>query len=100
MKSTVQMIGNRPSGETPLGSGLVKTAVEASRALGIEPTLNRASTDANIPISLGVPAITIGVGGSSNDSHRLTEWFDPQGRELGFKRALLLALGMVGLSEQ
>lgn len=97
LKADVQIIGNRPSGETPRESYLVRTAMEASRVLGITPILNRASTDSNIPISLGIPAITIGAGGRSNDSHRLSEWFDPVGRELGYKRALLLALGMAGL---
>lgn len=97
LKADVQLIGNRPSGETPRESYLVRTAMEASRMMGITPILNRASTDSNIPISLGIPAITIGAGGRSNDSHRLSEWFDPTGRELGYKRALLLALGLAGL---
>ncbi|MBI1760718.1 MAG: M20/M25/M40 family metallo-hydrolase [Acidobacteria bacterium] len=94
----VQMIGHRPSGETPKNAPLVQCAIEASQALGIRPLLNRASTDANIPISLGIPAITLGAGGVSADSHRLTEWYDPIGRELGYKRALLLILGMTGIA--
>lgn len=97
LKAEVQLIGNRPSGETSRDSLLVRRAIEASRSLGITPYLNRASTDSNIPISLSIPAITIGVGGMSNDSHRLSEWYDPLGRELGYKRALLLALGMTGV---
>jgi acetylornithine deacetylase/succinyl-diaminopimelate desuccinylase-like protein len=92
------MIGARPSGETPRDISLVRVAVDASRAMGVKPVLNRASTDANIPISLGIPAITIGAGGMSGDSHRLSEWYDPVGRETGYKRALLLALGMVGIN--
>ncbi|MEO6726367.1 MAG: M20/M25/M40 family metallo-hydrolase [Blastocatellia bacterium] len=100
LKAEVRMIGNRPSGETPRDVALVRTSIEASRALGVTPILNRASTDSNVPISLKIPAITIGVGGQSNDSHRLSEWYDPAGRELGYKRALLLALGMVGLAQQ
>ena len=99
LKVDVKLIGNRPSGETPRQALLVQTAIEASRALGVAPVLNRASTDSNIPISLGLPAITIGVGGLSGDSHRLSEWYDPTGRELGYKRALLLALAMVGIAE-
>ena len=91
------MIGNRPSGEIPCDALLVRAAIEASRALGITPVPNRASTDSNIPISLGIPAITIGAGGVSSDSHRLSEWYDPAGREVGYKRALLLALGMAGV---
>jgi tripeptide aminopeptidase len=94
----VKMIGHRPSGETPKNAPLVQCAIESSQALGIRPLLNRASTDANIPISLGIPAITIGAGGVSADSHRLTEWYDPIGRELGYKRALLLILGMSGVA--
>jgi tripeptide aminopeptidase len=93
------LIGNRPSGETPRNAALVQTAIEATRLLGIEPILNRASTDANIPISLGIPAITIGVGGWSGDAHRLSEWYEPTGRETGYRRALLIALAQTGLSE-
>ena len=93
------LIGNRPSGETPRSATLVQTAIEATRLLGIEPILNRASTDANIPISLGIPAITIGVGGWSGDAHRLSEWYEPTGRETGYRRALLIALAQTGLSE-
>jgi tripeptide aminopeptidase len=97
LKSEIRLIGNRPSGETPRDAPIVRAAVEASRALGINPVLNRASTDSNIPISLGIPAVTLGVGGISGDSHRLTEWYDPAGRELGYKRALLLAAAIVGI---
>ena len=99
LQMDVMLIGNRPSGETPRQAPLVQTAIEASRVLGVVPVLNRASTDSNIPISLGIPAITIGVGGLSGDSHRLSEWYDPIGRELGYKRALLLALAMTGIME-
>jgi len=98
LKSEIKLIGNRPSGETPRDAPIVRTAIEASRALGINPILNRASTDSNIPISLNTQAITLGVGGLSGDSHRLSEWYDPAGRELGCKRALLLALGMAGVA--
>jgi acetylornithine deacetylase/succinyl-diaminopimelate desuccinylase-like protein len=97
LKSDVQLIGYRPSGETPSNALLVRMAVEASRALGVAPILNRASTDSNIPISLGVQSVTIGIGGMSGDSHRLSEWYEPQGRETGYKRALLLILAMSGM---
>ena len=97
LRSEITMIGDRPSGETPLNAPIVKTAIAATRALGVNPILNRASTDSNIPIKLGVQAITLGAGGVSSDSHRLSEWYDPTGRELGYKRALLTAIGMVGL---
>ncbi len=98
LRSDVKLIGHRPSGETPQNAMLVRMAVEASRALGVTPMLNRASTDSNIPISLGVQAVTIGIGGLSGDSHRLSEWYEPRGRETGYKRALLLTLAMSGIA--
>jgi tripeptide aminopeptidase len=92
-----EMVGDRPSGQVPVESAIVQTAIECSRALGIEPRLDCSSTDSNIPISLGIPAITIGVGGQSGNCHSLTEWYEPVGRELGLKRLLLLAVALAGL---
>lgn len=92
----MKLIGDRPSGETPSDSTIVCMAEEATRALGYSPRLDRSSTDSNVAISLGIPAITIGAGGSSGNSHTLDEWYDPRGRELGLKRALLVVLGMIG----
>ncbi len=94
----VDLIGERPSGETPADSPLVELALEATKLLGIEPRLDQSSTDSNLPISLGIPAITLGAGGTSGSSHTLAEWFDPTNRDLGLKRALLVILGVVGLA--
>lgn len=94
----VEMIGERPSGETPADSPLVELAVEATKIVGIEPRLDQSSTDSNLPISLGIPAITLGAGGTSGSSHTIAEWFDPTDRDLGLKRALLVILGVVGLA--
>ena len=93
----MKLIGDRPSGETPVNSPIVRMAEEATRALGFSPRLDRSSTDSNVAISLGIPAITIGAGGSSGNSHTLEEWYDPRGREAGLQRALLIMLGMVGV---
>jgi tripeptide aminopeptidase len=90
-------VGDRPSGETPPDSRLVRAAIECSRVLGIEPRLDCSSTDSNIPISLGIPAITIGAGGISSNCHSLTEWYEAAGRDLGLKRLLLLAVTLAGL---
>jgi acetylornithine deacetylase/succinyl-diaminopimelate desuccinylase-like protein len=90
--------GDRPSGETPVGSPIVRAAIECSRVLGVEPRLDCSSTDSNIPISLGIPAITLGVGGLSGNCHSLTEWYEPHGRELGLKRLLLLSVLLSGLA--
>jgi di/tripeptidase len=89
---------HRPGGETPANSTIVALASAATRSLGFTPVLDQSSTDSNIPISLGVPAITLGAGGTSGNSHTLEEWYEPQGRDLGLKRALLVMLGMVGLA--
>ncbi|HEX8847222.1 MAG TPA: M20/M25/M40 family metallo-hydrolase [Pyrinomonadaceae bacterium] len=92
----LKLIGDRPSGETPPEAKIVRLAEEATRYLGHRPRLDRSSTDSNIAISLGLPAITLGTGGTSGNSHTLDEWYDPRGRETGLKRALLVMLGMVG----
>jgi tripeptide aminopeptidase len=93
----VKLIGDRPGGATPPEHALVRLAAEATRVLGAKPYLDCSSTDSNIAISRGLPAVTIGAGGSSGNTHTLDEWYDPAGRDLGLKRALLIVLGMVGL---
>ncbi len=90
----LKLIGDRPSGETPADSIIVRLAEEATRAVGHSPRLDRSSTDSNIAISLGIPAVTLGAGGASGNSHTLEEWYDPRGRDIGLKRALLLLLGL------
>jgi tripeptide aminopeptidase len=93
----VRLIGDRPGGATPPTDALVRLAVEATHSLGARPFLDCSSTDSNIAISRGLPAVTIGAGGSSGNTHTLDEWYDPRGRDAGLKRALLVALGTVGL---
>jgi len=94
----VKLIGDRPGGVTAPEQVLVRLAVEATRSLGAKPYLDCSSTDSNIAISMGMPAVTVGAGGSSANTHTLDEWYDPRGRDLGLKRALLVALGFVGLT--
>ena len=95
LRLKVDLIGERPTGETPADSPLVELAIEATKLMGVEPHLDQSSTDSNLPISLGVPAITLGAGGTSGCTHSLDEWFDPRGRDLGLKRGLLVVLGIV-----
>jgi tripeptide aminopeptidase len=95
LELNLQLIGERPSGETRADAPLVELAQEATRAMGFSPRLDQASTDSNVPISLGLPAITLGGGGTSGNSHTIDEWYDPRGRESGLKRALLVILGIV-----
>lgn len=96
----IRLIGDRPGGATAPEQPLVRLAAEATRALGARPYLDCSSTDSNIAISRGLPAVTIGAGGASGNTHTLDEWYDPAGRDLGLKRALLVALGVVGLSQK
>jgi acetylornithine deacetylase/succinyl-diaminopimelate desuccinylase-like protein len=96
----LKLIGDRPSGETPPDAALVRIAQEATRYFNCRPRLDRSSTDSNIAISLRLPAVTLGAGGSSGNSHTLDEWYDPRGREVGLKRALLVMLGIVGQNEK
>jgi tripeptide aminopeptidase len=92
-----ELIGERPGGEIPAEDPLVQLAWAATEAVGGKPTLDRASTDSNLPISLGVPAITLGAGGTSANSHTTDEWYDPRDRAAALKRALLVILGTVGV---
>jgi len=95
----LQLIGERPTGETPPDSPIVEISRAATRLVNIKPKLDQASTDSNLPISLGIPAVTLGAGGMSGNSHTLDEWYDPRDRDRGLKRGLLVVLGVVGLLE-
>jgi tripeptide aminopeptidase len=92
----LELIGDRPSGEIAADDPLVLRAVAASEFLGIEPTLGRSSTDSNIPISKGIPSITIGGGGVAHGAHSPGEWFINRDGPLGIKRALLITLAQAG----
>jgi len=96
LHSTIRVIGDRPSGATPIGDPLLQAAIEATRILGGEPKLVASSTDANVAISLGISAITIGGGGASGGIHTLEEWFDNQGGATGLERALLVTMAAAG----
>ena len=93
----VRLIGDRPGGETDAEQPLIRLTLEATRALGAKSFLDRSSTDSNIAIARGIPAVTIGAGGASGNTHTHDEWYNPRGRDLGLKRALLVALGTVGI---
>jgi acetylornithine deacetylase/succinyl-diaminopimelate desuccinylase-like protein len=94
----VVVIGDRPCGDVPADHPLVVSAIEATRLIGREPELATASTDANVPISLGVPAIAIGAGGRGGDAHTAAEWFDNTGGTLGIARALTIVVTAAGLA--
>lgn len=88
----VQEIGRRPAGSTETSEPLVRAALEATRILGEEPNLISSSTDANIPMSLGIPAITLGAGGAGGGIHTPEEWYHNREGPEGILRALLTLL--------
>ena len=88
------LVGDRPAGRVPDSAAIVQTAVAATRAAGLPISLNASSTDANYPISLGIPAVTIDGGGSGEGAHALEETFDSTDAWRGTARALLLAVAL------
>jgi acetylornithine deacetylase/succinyl-diaminopimelate desuccinylase-like protein len=94
----IVVIGNRPAGELDPNARILQVIRAVDAHLGNASQVQRASTDANIPLSLGREAIAIGGGGTGGGAHTLQEWFDCSGRELGLKRILLTLLALAGVS--
>ena len=88
------LVGNRPAGRTPAESPIVLAAVSVTKALDLPVSLDEGSTDSNIPMSLGIPAITIDGGGRGTGAHALDESFDTTDSWQGTQRALLLAIAL------
>jgi len=96
----VELLGSRPGGELSADSPLLAALRAADEFVGNQSRIERSSTDANIPLSQGIEAISIGAGGNGGGAHSLQEWYDSAGRELGLKRALLTILGISGVAEE
>ena len=95
----VELLGSRPGGELPAGSTVLAALRAADEFVGNHSRLERSSTDANIPLSMGIDAIAIGAGGNGGGAHSLQEWYEPSGREMGLKRALLTLLEVAGIAQ-
>jgi len=91
------VLGIRPAGDLPENSPLLAALLAADMRLGNRSRRERSSTDANIPLSLGIHAISLGAGGRSGGAHTLEEWYDPVGREMGLQRVALTLLGVAGV---
>lgn len=92
---TKQLIGDRPAGTLPASAPIVQTVQAVARAvLGTSVPLSEGSSDANLPLSLGIPAVTIGGGGQGEDAHAPTEWWDPTDSWKGTQNALLVAVAL------
>jgi acetylornithine deacetylase/succinyl-diaminopimelate desuccinylase-like protein len=95
----IKLIGDRPTGSVSIGSNIVQTASAAIRAFGLSPVYETSSTDANIPVSMKIPAITIGSGGEGGRAHALDEWIDVEKTSSlrGIDIALTTLLGLAGI---
>ena len=90
----VKKIGDRPAAALAADSPILETLRAVDRHLGIQTDLRLGSTDANIPIALGIPAISVGAGGDGGGAHTLSEWFSDKNREIGLRRILLLTIAL------
>ena len=91
----IEKIGDRPAAALPASSPLLDSLRAVDRHLGLPGELRLGSTDANLPLSLGIPALSMGAGGEGGGAHTLAEWYSARNRELGLKRVLLLTLAML-----
>jgi acetylornithine deacetylase/succinyl-diaminopimelate desuccinylase-like protein len=91
---SAELVGMRPAGQTAKDNPIVQTALAVSRAMDVTEVLHESSTDSNVPMNLGIPAITISGGGIGTGAHSLNETFDTRGSWQGTQRALLLAVSL------
>ncbi len=91
----IDKIGDRPAAHLPADSPLLDALRAVDRHLGLQTDLRLGSTDANIPLSLGIPSLSMGAGGDGGGAHTVAEWYSAKHREAGLKRVLLLTLAML-----
>ncbi len=94
LTAKIKELGARPGGKLPDNSPLLQTIRSVDAYLNIRSRIGCASTDANVPLSMGLPAISIGAGGQGGGAHTPGEWYQSDGRELGLRRILLLLAGI------
>jgi tripeptide aminopeptidase len=92
---SIKKIGDRPAARLPIDSPLLEVLRAVDRHLGLRTDLRLGSTDANIPLSLGVPSLSLGAGGEGGGAHTAAEWYSSKDREVGLRRVLLLTLATV-----
>jgi tripeptide aminopeptidase len=92
---SISQIGDRPAARLPDDSPLLAAVRAVDRHLNLRTDIRLGSTDANLPLSLGVPALSMGAGGEGGAAHTLHEWYSPKDREIALKRVLLLTLAML-----
>jgi len=95
VRYSIEKIGDRPAAELAANSTLMDVIKATDRHLGLRTDLRLGSTDANIPLSLGIPAVSLGSGGEGGGAHTRAEWYSAKNRELGLRRVLLITLAML-----
>jgi len=100
LEARIVPIGDRPAAELSPSARILQVIQEVDQHLGIKGRFEASSTDANIPLALGIEAITTGGGGTGGDAHTPNEWYDPRGRDLGLKRILLTVLALAGIIDE
>jgi len=96
----IAKIGDRPTGRLDADSPLLEALRAVDRHMNLKTDLRLGSTDANLPLSMGIPAISLGAGGEGGGAHTQGEWFSAKDRDVGLKRVLLLTLAMVEWAAQ
>jgi len=99
LAADIKLIGSRPAARLNADSRMLAIIQAVDLLLDNNARLQRASTDANIPLSQGRDAVAIGAGGAGGGAHTLHEWYDPTGRDLGLRRILLTVLAVTGVQE-
>jgi tripeptide aminopeptidase len=99
LQMKVRSLGSRPAGKLPDDSALLQTIRDVDRYLQNSSRVESSSTDANLPLSMKIPAVSLGGGGKGGGAHTLAEWYDPSGRELGLKRLFLATAALAGLQQ-
>lgn len=95
LSARVREIGSRPGGRLAEDAPLLSASCAIDREMGIQSLLEISSTDANIPLSMGIPAISIGTGGTGGGAHTTEEWYRPDNRDLGLRRAYFILCAML-----
>ena len=99
LQMKVRSLGSRPAGKLPDNSPLLQTVRDVDRFLQNSSRIESSSTDANLPLSMKIPAVSLGGGGKGGGAHTLAEWYDATGRELGIKRLFLVTASLAGLQQ-
>jgi acetylornithine deacetylase/succinyl-diaminopimelate desuccinylase-like protein len=95
----IKLVGDRPAGQQSPDLPIVQAAWAASAAVNVPPEFGPASsTDANLPMSLGIPAIRLCGGGAEGNNHSLDEWYDPANGYRGPQKIFMTLLGLVGVA--